>query len=337
MKRLLYLFTAILAVLVFSCNKSEDDQFSSAQQGELKHSSTPIPFNGSFTGICSTVAGDCGTGWIGRHFEGSGNVTHMGKTTCVLDYCFKPEYPTPGPGIDGIFNGPGVMTAANGDELHGYFVGTVTFIWDGNTPIGSSIDADAVLFGGTGRFEGAFGSIHGTGTMDFSNGGVTGSNIPTTLEFTGTIHYGGEYIETTVVGDASYIGSCGTGSNEYILDGEGTGQPLGPIDATMNYCATTTMLGSLPIGGTNTGTGEMVNQEGDELYSEYLSVYRFTYMTGFIINDFIGNGDITGGQGDYESATGKFVTYGTQTIQLGPTGAIFPAPGTMVVIGYIDE
>lgn len=333
MKRLVFLLTALITVIVFSCNKADDDFNSDQNQGAaLKHSSTPIPFNGSLTGVFTAGAGDCGTGWTARHFEGQGNVTHMGRTTFLLDYCFKQEFPTPGPGIDGIFNGPGVFIAANGDQLHGYFTGTETFTWNGSVPTGSSIDADAVLFGGTGRFEGAYGTIHLTGSIVFGEESGPGS-----LEFTGTIHYGAEYFETTVSGNANYLGSCGSGSNQYNLTGDGIGVPLGPIEGSMTYCASTEFLGPYPIGGNMAGTGEMENENGIELYSEYNGIYRFTYMSTYMVNDFIGKGNITGGTGMYNNATGKFIHFGYQTIQLGYTGGIFPAPGTMTIIGYIDN
>lgn len=81
---------------------------------------------------------------------GTGVVSHLGRVTWVERHCFQ---------MDGMFGDVElVITAANGDQLFGTFVGGMT---------GPSTFAETVTFtGGTGRFVGASGTVDETGWFD---------------------------------------------------------------------------------------------------------------------------------------------------------------------------
>jgi hypothetical protein len=133
------------------------------------------------------------------------------------------------------------------------------------------------------------------------------------------------------------------------MQGPGTGT-LGDVDVELDYCGATTIMQlappyppvTIPIGGTNEGTGTMEDADDNQLFSTFDGLYRFTYQpflpyTTNLHNDVIETGIITGGTGDYEGATGMFIAIGTQDIPFSYTGgAQFPAPGEMHIIGYFD-
>lgn len=343
---------AVVMAMAFSnCNKQEDDRLVNREPvNDLKHSSTPVPFNGRVSGICTTVPGDCDPGWTGRHVEARGNVAHMGKTNVTMDYCMKLEYPSIDPSYDGIYNGSANLIAANGDELNAYIVGSITFVFnEENQVIGGNIEGTGVMHGGTGNFEGAHGFIHGTGYMDFSGpGGIFGLEIPISYEFSGFILYGSEYFDVTATGSQNATGTCIGGGNAYTQTGTGSGVPLGALNFDMEYCTITEFLptpipfpfplpAGTPIGGTNTGGGTMEQAANADnwISSEISSVYRFTFVPPApptIINDTYAVGEITGGGGIYEGASGKFVMVGTQSfVYPNPNGAT----GTMRCIGFL--
>ncbi len=84
--------------------------------------------------------------------SGTGNATHLGLYSVVNQGCYD--------GLNPIF---GVITAANGDEIHTYIAHAEqdpdTGIWTYHYKI----------YDGTGRFEDANGDIFMVGTLDFEN------------------------------------------------------------------------------------------------------------------------------------------------------------------------
>ncbi len=350
MKKLIFSFVVIFAITISGCKKDADVAKPSSSNPGLKHSEQPIPFKGSFTGIIKTAEiNTCGEGWTTRHFEGTGHATHMGNIQGIFDYCMKLTWPLPTPGIDGMFNGPGVIIGANGDQLEGFFVGTFVIEFDMTTtpptPVKGYIETDAILHHGTGNLAGAHGFIHGTGVLDYS----AGPNIPTTLNFDGTIQYGSEFFQASTNGEQNYVGSCGSGSNGYEYTGPLANSTLPmPGECSMEYCATTLFAphppypANLAIGGTNTGTGTITDGNGDEINSAFTGLYRFTYLPSlqspqYMLTDGIEVGLMTGGTGVYEGATGTFVGTAVQTIMLGPGGAIFPCASSYYVIGFVHK
>ncbi|NNL81701.1 MAG: hypothetical protein HKO67_14535 [Flavobacteriaceae bacterium] len=83
---------------------------------------------------------------------GYGNASHIGRYQVVNGGCY-----------DGLSPILGVITAADGDEIHTYIASAVqdmlTGIWSYHY----------VIYNGTGRFENAYGDIYMTGTLDFNN------------------------------------------------------------------------------------------------------------------------------------------------------------------------
>lgn len=92
-------------------------------------------------------------------YAGTGNGTHIGKSSFTLTYdtCLLGQ-PLGGP-IAFIAEGHLTLTAANGDLLHGNV--TITQFANGDAVLDSF-----VFTGGTGRFANAAGELSGTGHVD---------------------------------------------------------------------------------------------------------------------------------------------------------------------------
>lgn len=86
---------------------------------------------------------------------GKGNATFLGNFDVLNKYCFDGEQPV----------GPvyGFLTAANGDEIFTQMIGAV------EVPAPEISVFDYVILGGTGRFDGASGTIQMYGTIDRVN------------------------------------------------------------------------------------------------------------------------------------------------------------------------
>ncbi len=88
-------------------------------------------------------------GYIKVEGRGNGTGTHLGAFTQEIDYCTDGVNPT-----SNIFS---ISTAANGDKLFSVMVGA-----------GPDYQ-DYYYYGGTGRFEGAYGEIRLYGYVDYVN------------------------------------------------------------------------------------------------------------------------------------------------------------------------
>ena len=99
-----------------------------------------VPFKGSFDAIITAESGPPDATDITA--VATGNATHMGRTTAVLDYVFN--------GLLDTFAGTAVLTAANGDTLNVSFAGQ-------QLPDGT-LEGSLTFEGGTGRFTDAIGS-----------------------------------------------------------------------------------------------------------------------------------------------------------------------------------
>lgn len=84
--------------------------------------------------------------------SGEGNASHIGLYTVKNQGCYDGESP--------IF---GIITAANGDEIHTYVASAVL---DENTGIWNY---HYVVYGGTGQFNSVYGDIYLVGLIDFEN------------------------------------------------------------------------------------------------------------------------------------------------------------------------
>jgi hypothetical protein len=95
-------------------------------------------------------------------FSGTGRATHLGGVTAVFEHCSRMDVDMSTGAVEFEYgDGQMMMLAANGDELWGtYSDGTGELMTDGNVAWSDTF----TLTGGTGRFVGASGSGHDTGT-----------------------------------------------------------------------------------------------------------------------------------------------------------------------------
>ena len=91
-----------------------------------------------------------------------GEATHLGKVTARLEHCGYPDFQNPRVGTDR--DGTMLITAANGDELHGRY--------EGAAHGGGHFSGAVEFIGGTGRFAGATGHGTFTGAADRTTGTI---------------------------------------------------------------------------------------------------------------------------------------------------------------------
>jgi hypothetical protein len=117
----------------------------------------------------------------------SGTATHTGKYDCVLYYWIQPT--SLGGGIlYGIDGRDATLISANGDEIwFDEVTGTYTFR-EGNPGVPGIVDGtiNINIVGGTGRFDGATGSIVAVVEQEYS---PVEDPTPTTGTWTGQIEY----------------------------------------------------------------------------------------------------------------------------------------------------
>jgi hypothetical protein len=120
-----------------------------------------VPFKGVVTGnAVSTPTSNPAVVLV--NFSGAGNASHLGQFTANAQYFLNTMvFPTLLRVTDGAF----IFTGANGDTIHGTFDGQGHFTEDPNV---ITLDATAVIAGGTGRFTGASGSFHSVSGVDLS-------------------------------------------------------------------------------------------------------------------------------------------------------------------------
>lgn len=116
----------------------------------------PMALKGA--GVATLITDDAGNP-IGAIPTGSGTATHLGQWTVGGKVNYTPD-------ADGVIHssGEGTLTAANGDKLN--------FKIDGILNPAAGVDQGVFYFvGGTGRFEGATGSVNFVVTVNFLTGG----------------------------------------------------------------------------------------------------------------------------------------------------------------------
>lgn len=130
-----------------------------------------------FGGRCS-VASD----WV-TTMDTAGTAVHLGRVTVIQSHCTRIDiFTTPNPAVFG--DGHMVIKAADGDELWLEYSGSFVFYASGTPDVGVSMITYSTMtvVGGTGRFEGATGSITGRAVDNFPDG-------PNTADFGGAILY----------------------------------------------------------------------------------------------------------------------------------------------------
>lgn len=141
------------------------------------------PFTGSTSGEVIFVRDiDCPNfGGLKTVTNTTGTASHLGRTLATGEHCT----PT-GAQITG---GRATLVAANGDEVHLEYAGTVTPVVTAETPIDTVIVAETPyeIVGGTGRFDGATGE--GDMTVELLFKGFEPVPWPATWAWSGTIGY----------------------------------------------------------------------------------------------------------------------------------------------------
>lgn len=190
MKKILIIHAIAVAIVFAGCSKTTEDVVPTPQKdaGTIK-SMTARPFSGNFSGtVINGGSALCGTNWTSKYFEGGGTANHCGISSMTNDYCVLTyqQYNNP------ISNGYGELTSANGDKI--FTEWTALYDFDAWPPVpygpGNVVtihNLTGIITGGTGRFEGATGTLtDGGGLQPYLS---TGAPWETSLWFTGTIIY----------------------------------------------------------------------------------------------------------------------------------------------------
>ncbi len=142
-----------------------------------KAGGTDRPIKGNGSGTTVVVLGVPPLNFV---TDGTGTVSHMGKSTVHIDGVLTPSGPNSFD-IAGLLT----LTAANGDQLFGDFSGSGTNVVSG----GSTGTTATTITGGTGRFTGASGSVSGPFTQTPISTSATTATFATTFSLSGTISY----------------------------------------------------------------------------------------------------------------------------------------------------
>lgn len=178
MKKLL--FVALGALLIASCSKDGSDIANVEPDAGSLAKTQGRPFTGSMSynaNMNADLPCNCGDFAPVGTFDGTGNLSHLGKTTSMIKPCVAPLIQ------DGNYVGfyVGVecayFVAANGDSLYMYTHPYNLYF----TPVGGVGVATVDFVGGTGRFKNATGQFTGTVTV--------GQTSATFTNLKGTIYY----------------------------------------------------------------------------------------------------------------------------------------------------
>jgi len=181
MKYFISLFAISLLLMLIGCSDTGDDISTLApnQDNSPNLSKESVPFNATMNGYVNPGGSvSCDPGWATLNFEVQGEVLHCGNSTLYGENCAQVTSQQAGV----IENGFGTLTAANGDKIYVAYSGTYEF--DTYPPTMGTFSITGTIVGGTGRFEGATGSIDVGGTQQYG-----GFPNPITLTWTGTIEY----------------------------------------------------------------------------------------------------------------------------------------------------
>jgi hypothetical protein len=144
----------------------------------------PLNMSPGFPFVRDTFAGRCSvpSDWV-TTIDLQGTAEHLGRVSAVTSHCTQFDiFTTPNPGV--FQDGEMVIRAANGDELWLEYTGSFLFTPGDSPEVGvSEISFSTItIVGGTGRFEGATGSLTGHAIDNFPAG-------PNTATFAGWIVY----------------------------------------------------------------------------------------------------------------------------------------------------
>jgi hypothetical protein len=189
-KELLVIASAVL--MLSSCSKTENSlPLSTDQLSTSTSNTTPAkentyrkasPFQGSINysfNASYDLPCDCGPYYPVGTFSGSGNLSHLGKSTSNIKPCVSPIF------VSGAHTGDHVgvecasFVSANGDELYCH-----TFPYDLiYTPTAAIGNVYVEFTGGTGRFSNATGNFTGIVTVPYGTGTATLTDINGTINY----------------------------------------------------------------------------------------------------------------------------------------------------------
>ncbi len=145
----------VLSILVLAACTKDELPAPIGDNSAISFRGDYVPLKGkmSFTSVSRVTNGPTTI----ERWEGSGHITHLGRTTVVVH-----QFVTAGE-----LSGTIEFTAANGDELSQEFTGGLTSFDPETLEFTSAVDF--IVSGGTGRFSDADGSGSGTGSGVFPN------------------------------------------------------------------------------------------------------------------------------------------------------------------------
>jgi hypothetical protein len=126
-----------------------------------------VPFGMSYRGTFTSVAVAPPVFLVTDTLTGAG--THLGQFTGTYPHLVNLDALT--------FGGEATFTSANGDKLIIQLGGTAS----PTSPTTFSLTLQGTISGGTGRFQGATGSVSGTGTVTLTNPETLSGTVSSTL------------------------------------------------------------------------------------------------------------------------------------------------------------
>ena len=182
MKYFFSLIVISLLLMLVGCSDTGDDLSTLSPNSReptvlAKHD---VPFIGSMDGLVSPGGSvSCEPGWQTVSLDAEGEVLHCGKSTLHSENCSMGTSQQGGV----VENGFGEIIAASGDTIYVAYSGTFTF--DTYPPTMGTFSLTGTIVGGSGRFEGATGSIDVSAVQDYT----VGPPWHASLSWTGTIEY----------------------------------------------------------------------------------------------------------------------------------------------------
>lgn len=160
----------VTAAFTLGCEKSAEPTApgAAAAAGDELPAAEQVPFKATFSGGGAAITRPDRCPVLTVEIRGTGNATHLGRFTTEQSHCAEPA------SLDfteGVFT----LTAANGDQLDGTYLGEFVPL----EPPLFSIDGQFTFDGGTGRFAGATGGGEATGVQNLATGEVTVSLVGT--------------------------------------------------------------------------------------------------------------------------------------------------------------
>ena len=182
MKYFLSLFVISLLLMLMGCTDTGEDISTLAPKPEESPllSKQPVPFSGSMNGYVNPGGSvSCDPGWQTVTLEAEGEVLHCGQCKLYSENCSQGTSQQGGV----VENGFGEIIAASGDTIYVAYSGTFTF--DTYPPTMGTFSLTGSVVGGSGRFEGATGSIDVSAVQHYT----VGPPWQASLSWTGTIQY----------------------------------------------------------------------------------------------------------------------------------------------------